>query len=291
MATASSALRSFAVKPFLGVPALRYERVLDNMALVANYGGAKHGSDPEAIRVSCFQTLNRVQPWQFNFAETPMKPIASFGDEEHFEAATLAHLMLRDELPEDWQYSERERKPLSAGVESGRELLREVAPETLATLDLLIGELVFGMTAQKSGGSISDIIGVIWLGPKEPWSSQRFAEALAHELVHHSLFLEDMTRGIFSQSVDEMDSERGLVRSALLQRPRGYDKSYHSALVSLVIIELASAVDGTGQQKYEGLIAPLRVTLEGLEQKDEFLTNNGARILVEMSNVLDSLTS
>lgn len=179
------------------------------------------------------------------------------------------------------QYDVEEQRVQREGVLAGRQVLAEVAPETLETLDLLIGELTFGKAPLKSGGSIGDVIGAIWLGPKEPWTAQRYAEALAHELVHQILFLEDMTHTIFAHSLDEMSEDAGLINSAILQRPRSFDKAYHSALVSLVVVQLARAM-GVRGERFDGLMRPTRVTLDEMLEKPEYVTPNGQRVLGEI---------
>lgn len=269
---------------FLGVSAISPERVHDNARLVLEYGQPSTG---ESLRTGLFEGLNALQPWKFAYRQAPAQPLLTFGDEPMFHPKTLAHLMLREDLPREWQYPVELRDRLRQGVERGRALLAEFAPGTLDGLDFLIGEVVFGRCPDMSGGSLSDVIGVIWLGPKEDWSDIRWAEALAHEYTHHALFLEDMTRCIFPRPVSEMDTD-GLVRSALLQRPRGYDKSWHSALVSLVLMQLADA-HGGGHARYAHLLEPLSGTLHDLAVKEEFLTKNGKATLEEMRTGLKEL--
>jgi hypothetical protein len=276
--------------PWSGVSTLTFDRVLDNMRLVVEHFGRPVSDDPATIRLAFFEEMNRVQPWRFNYQRDPAVPVITLGDEPWFEAETLRHLMLVDELPDGWRYQPHEYPQLRQGVEAGRAILREIAPETLAVLDLLIGELVFGKEPKKSGASIGDVIGVIWLGPKDSWTAQRYAEALAHELVHNILFLEDMTHSIFTQSVDDMSTGEGLITSAILQRPRSYDKAYHSALVSLVVVLLARAL-GESAPRFDGLIEPTRVTIDQMLAKPQYLTENGYRILEEMDRLWRALAT
>jgi hypothetical protein len=274
--------------PWQGVSTLGRERVLENMRRVAEFGGRAPGDEPADVRAAFMDVLNRSQPYRFNYQLDPERPLLTFGDEPEFEARTLEHLMLLPELPDGWRYSQQEQRELTAGVEQGRALLGEVAPEALETLDLLIGELVFGKTEIRSGGSIGDAIGVIWLGPKDGWSAHRFAEALAHEMVHNVLFVEDMVRTIWACPTPQLEEEDGLIRSALLQRRRSYDKAYHSALVSLVVIQLADAL-GERAPRFEGLLAPTRVTIDEMLAKRQYLTENGRFVLGEMDELMRSL--
>lgn len=267
--------------PWSGVSALAFDRVLENMRLIVRYSRASVDDDPGSIRVAFFETINEVLPWRFNYQREPRTPLCSFGDEDGFRFDTLQHLMLLDELPAAWRYDAEGRRAQLEGIRAGRQVLADIAPETLDTLDLLIGELLFGKAPMKSGGSIGDVIGAIWLGPKEPWTPQRYAEALAHELVHQILFLEDMTHTIFAHSLDEMSEEAGLINSAILQRPRSFDKAYHSALVSLVVVQLARAMGVTGE-RFDGLMRPTRVTIDAMLAKPQYMTDNGRRVLDEI---------
>jgi hypothetical protein len=267
--------------PWSSVSTLAFDRVLENMRLVAQHSQASVADDPGSVRVAFFETTNEVLPWRFNYQREPATPLCSFGDEPDFPFDTLQHLMLLDELPAGWRYDPDERTAQVEGVQAGRQVLADITPETLATLDLMIGELIFGKAPLKSGGSIGDVIGAIWLGPKEPWSAQRYAEGLAHELVHQILFLEDMTHTIFAHSLDEMSEETGLISSAILQRPRSFDKAYHSALVSLVVIQLARAM-GVAGERFDGLMAPTRTTIDEMLAKPQYMTDNGRRVLDEI---------
>lgn len=274
--------------PWHGVSTLGPERVLENMRSVLAFARRSPGDDATATRAEFLDVLNDVQPWKFSYQRSPAKPLVTFGDEPHFNERTLKHLMLLPELPPDWQHSAAEREEIVERLEEGRALLAEVAPSAIQTLDLLVGELVFGTAPLRSGGSIGDVIGVIWLGPKERWTAHRFAEALAHEAVHQILFLEDMTRSVFARSTDEMGEEEGLIRSALLQRRRSYDKAYHSALVSLVVIQLAEAL-GDRAPRFEALMAPTRVTIDEMRRKPQYLTDNGLFVLEEMDELMRSM--
>jgi len=282
-----SAAHLLAERTHLGVDALSPERVQSNAELVVQY--AEGTADGQVRpRVALFENLNRLQPYAFRYAERPARPVLSFGDEADFRPETLSHLMLLDgPLPEGWQYTPAERVHHRDAIAEARAIVGKFAPGTVEGLDLLVGEIVFGQCPDKSGGSLSDVIGVIWLGPKTRWTSARYAETLAHEYTHHALFLEDMTRGIFSRTVPEMDSV-GLVHSALLQRPRGYDKSFHSALVSAVMMQLADRMDAP-PSSYRGLVGALSRTLDELSERSSFLTDNGKEVLAQMRQLVTSM--
>ena len=99
------------------------------------------------------------------------------------------------------------------------------------------------------------------------------------DTLHQCLFLEDMVKTVFSEPVPEMD-ENGLVTSAVLQRPRGYDKSFHSAFVSFAILQFYR---GLGENQNDApSIAALQNTLGELIEKRTFLTPNGVAVLDQL---------
>ena len=85
---------------------------------------------------------------------------------------------------------------------------------------------------------------------------------------------------VFSEPVPEMD-ENGLVTSAVLKRPRGYDKSFHSAFVSFAILQFYR---GLGENPNDApSIAALQNTLAELIEKKTFLTPNGLAVLDQLT--------
>ena len=77
-----------------------------------------------------------------------------------------------------------------------------------------------------------------------------------------------------------MAAPEGEVTSSLRKMKRSYDRSFQSACVSTVLIDFYNKLEMP--KKVDILNEPLKVTLEELRSKDEFLTNLGKHILNEL---------
>ena len=136
--------------------------------------------------------------------------------------------------------------------------------------------------AGRGGGSVSSLIGAVWINPQPEWSVPQLAEVIFHEWVHHVLFLEDMVQRIFKASQDEMDANGGLVRSAILRTPRSLDKSFHSLAVALATSWFREAI---GQESgARQLRSHCGSTIADLHNKQEMLTEHGRGLLDEMAS-------
>ena len=60
-----------------------------------------------------------------------------------------------------------------------------------------IGAFYFAKKEGFGGGSVSGLVGMIWLNPPSYWNIVDYAEAIYHEFIHNSLFLDDMVNCIF----------------------------------------------------------------------------------------------
>jgi hypothetical protein len=184
------------------------------------------------------------------------------------------------QLPLDYVYADNEHEHLASATQTGLDLLHEVDESLYSAFTTIIGCILFGKCPTLAGGSVSDIIGVIWLNPRRDWRTIDFAENLLHEYVHHCLFLEEMVWTIFSETVPRMHEDDALVTSSILKIKRGYDRSYHSAFVAYAIAHFYLAIDERSKAR-ELLSGALETALE-LRQKQQFLTEHGRKMLTEL---------
>lgn len=156
-------------------------------------------------------------------------------------------------------------------------LFEQRFPDTFSLFNILIRYVVFAGRVGYSGGTVSNRIGLIWLAPTCDWSVEQWLENLVHEFVHNALFLEDMVHGVLVAGGDRLEAPDALAMSAIRQEKRGYDKSYHSAFVSLAIIELYEGLDRFDLG--EPFLSPLIVCLGDVVQLRQFATPNGQDLL------------
>lgn len=260
-------------------------------ALLHALDGAPNGvpADQRISKSRLLAALNRVQP--VKVPVTDNDPAILWPDSRQYDQATMLRLMSEATLPEDaLRFAEAaERVKYERLVSDAHQLLKTQAPEYWQPMRELIGGYYCAYHPRFGGGSISDVIGAIWLNPKSSWDSVHCSEVLVHEYTHNALFLEDMTRTIFSETVPRMAEPDGLVVSTILRIPRGYDKAFHSAVVALHLIEFHQKL-GT-QSRSDLPIDAVRDTAIELERREQFLTANGRRVLQELMAAIESLVA
>src|SRR5262249_19792311 len=98
--------------------------------------------------------------------------------------------------------------------------------------DLMITDILCWPSLKSRGGSVADLLGIVWLDPSEKLTSLDIAENLVHEMVHLNLDLADMTFGLFTRAPGSQFESY----SAVLGRRRPDYLAFHSACVAVSII-------------------------------------------------------
>jgi hypothetical protein len=266
---------------------IQSETVYANAGELCSYASEPEPGEPGSLgfRSAVLRTLNRLQAVPLPFREESFEPVLDFGD--HADPALFRELLTVDELPSGWRYEPGERERIEASVAEALSVLEEVDAAVARSLKTIVGALIFARREHFGGGSVSHLIGTIWLGPSPTWTSLDYAENLLHEYVHQCLFLDEMVNTIFSTTVPRMAEEDALVTSTILRRRRGYDKSFHSAFVAAVIMQLYRRL---GREAPEhASLQPARLTAAELRERSQFLTPHGIELLDELDDVLAEL--
>ena len=266
---------------------IRPETVYANARELCAYASEPGPGEPGTLRfhTAVMRALNRLQAVPMPFREDSFEPVLDFGD--HGDLALFKELLTVDELPSDWRYEAGERERIEASVTEALSVLEEVDAAVSRSMKTIVGALIFARRAHFGGGSVSHLIGTIWLGPSPKWPSLDYAENLLHEYVHQCLFLDEMVNTIFSATVPRMAEEDALVTSTILRRRRGYDKAFHSAFVAAVIMQLYRRL---GRQAPEhASLQPAVVTAAELRERQQFLTRHGVELVDELDGVLAEL--
>lgn len=131
------------------------------------------------------------------------------------------------------------------------------------------------------GGSVSGIVGFIWINPQPEWKVLDFAEHIYHEFIHNVLFIDDMVNCIFPdpQACAEPD---GLVTSTILKWKRPLDRSYHAACVSIGIMHLYHMLRDTRSDR--NFLGDLSITVSELNEKTSLLGDQGILLLNLMND-------
>lgn len=275
MAAALDQPTTVAAIPRLSTPTIDVFTVSSNALQVINTAGTR---DAPTMRVALQRALAQLQPSKFPFDETRLR--CEFGFAEAAHTMTLERLRNAGSLPDDFRCSAAEQQVIEAHCDDAIALLADLQPSVAAGLNLLVGSLLV-CRGSAGGGGVSNVVGAIWISPGSCWSVVDYADMILHEYVHQALFLDDMVRRIFAAPLRVLQGERALVRSAVLQRPRDYDKAYHSAFVGHALAELRAAL-GQHDDALARLV-PVLATLDGLHQRTSLLTEHGRRRLVALT--------
>ncbi|HBO6125208.1 hypothetical protein SA9_01975 [Staphylococcus warneri] len=124
---------------------------------------------------------------------------------------------------------------------------------------------------------------MIWLNPQNDWNIIDCAEAIYHEFIHQSIFLDDMVNSIFPDA-NACDQEEALVTSTILKRKRPLDRSFHAAGVSLGVMHLYYLLHDKEKsyQHYDDF----KQTIEELNDKTQFLDDHGIYTLQEFNKYI-----
>ena len=192
-------------------------------------------------------------------------------------ACALRDLMAVETLEAGCAYSEAEEASTRAVIANGLRALRHKFPKTFPILCETVPFVLLAKRNGYVGGSVSNRLGFIWLAPSDSWTAEDCAEHLYHEYIHQCLFLEDMVRTIFRRDTCAITEATNRTVSAIREVSRQYDQAYHSAFVAAGIVECRTRTSNiSGARK---LLSKLWPCLEGLLQKRELLTDNGAQQL------------
>jgi hypothetical protein len=267
-------------KPFV----IQSKTVIENIGAVCSQ--FPHTKADINLRVNFFHSVNNLQKFQVPFDPQRPAPLISFADDAISKTA-VCHIISVPELIRDNFFSTDVQPQITQKVNNALLLLENVAPDVYHGLTHLVGALVFARDVKQSGGSVSDLIGVIWLGPDNTWEINEYAANILHEYVHQSLFLDEMVNTIFSEPVPRMHEPDALVVSSILRIPRGYDRSYHSAFVAFVLMQLYSRL-GLKDLAHQ-MVPPLVVTVSELLDKQRFLTPHGLDLVLDLVEDMNSL--
>jgi hypothetical protein len=235
--------------------------------------------DVVGFKVSYLDALNALQ--QTRIPQTAAGIVLSFDDEWLIHKLVDEGVFAVADLENGKHlFHELERERIVSSIRNAFDYILAVDAELCDLVTRMIGTIIAIKKDGHGGGTVSSLIGVIWLNPQPSWTIVDYADSIIHEFIHNTLFLDDMLWGVFS-SPSQLSSPEALVVSALLKRPRGYDKAFHSAAVALGL----AIFHRTGNQwnRATERASGLDVTLKGLQEKRyRYLTEHGRALLEQM---------
>ncbi|TYR78276.1 hypothetical protein FZC66_20000 [Priestia megaterium] len=110
------------------------------------------------------------------------------------------------------------------------------------------------------------------MNPQPKWTVIDYAEAIYHEFIHQSIFVDDMVNCMFPDP-NACAEDDALVTSTILKRKRPLDRSFHAAGVSIGIMHLYYLLNDKIKSKQ--FFEDLSVTLGEISQKTQYLGEQG----------------
>lgn len=144
----------------------------------------------------------------------------------------------------------------------------------------LVGTIIIVNKGDFSSATVPSKLGVIFLNPTINWRVVDYAEAIYHEFIHLSLFLEDMIHSLYV-NIELCQSEDALVKSVIRGEKRPLDRSFHAAIVSIGIMHLYYMIGNS--KKSNQYMENLESCLEELNTKAHFFEDRGKEILNNMN--------
>ncbi|MGW3354118.1 aKG-HExxH-type peptide beta-hydroxylase [Streptomyces bungoensis] len=263
-----------------GLAPLSSKRVMASAAAVCDYSRIS----TEDARAAFMQSLNALQCMPFKYSESGRSPHFDFGEEEGSAGDLIKHIAGIGELPTKWTWGNEQKRKIAERASCALDLIESLDSDLSLAIRHLVGNLSFGKITGFQGGSISSLLGVIWIGLHERHETWEFAEIIVHETIHQCLFLEDMVHGVFQLGEEAMAEPDYLVTTALLRTPRGFDKAFHSAYVAIALARFHRA--RRDFDKAAQYLRPVLRTYQEMRERQGCLTEHGKYLIRSFGSTL-----
>ncbi|UTY59474.1 HEXXH motif-containing putative peptide modification protein [Massilia sp. erpn] len=173
-------------------------------------------------------------------------------------------------------YSPDEELHIAGRISDALSFIKAVDERLHDAIQSMLGAIVC-VRREGSSGTVSSMVGLIWLNPNPSWTMLDFAENIVHEYIHNTIFLADLVEKIFI-TPHWYAPDDGLVVSAIKKYPRGVNIAFHSLYVAIGLAIFMANAKQLGRA--EQLTSGLRETMLGLKEKSErFLSGFGHQLL------------
>jgi len=232
------------------------------------------------IKEYYFKALNELQSTKIPFDNNEILIVF---DSEELCNLLIEHKTLDKEDTDNNKhiFPENERDEVIYKITKAIELLKVLNPVLSSMITRHFGTIYVAKKKGFGGGTVSSLLGLLWLNPPKKWNIVDYAEALYHEFIHNSLFLDDMVNSIFPDPEKCTDPE-ALTTSTILKKKRPIDRSFHAANVAIGIMHFYYML-GDPKQAYK-YKEDLNLTINELNQRTQFFGERGLEILEQMNH-------
>ena len=272
------------------LPYLNNSHIKKNIKELYNFTKEEYGTGLEenaSLKEKYFEAINKLQSVKVPYSTEGI--IISF--EDKYLQKSLLDLEMID--PEDLVnnehiFSSEEQKETNKRIEKALQLIKFLHRDLYELIETIVGSFLILKKEHFGGGSVSNILGMIWLNPQKDWNVIDCAEAIYHEFIHQSIFLDDMINSIFPNS-NACAQDDALVTSTILKRKRPLDRSFHAAGVSLGVMHLYYLLHDKEKsyQHYDDF----KQTIKEINDKTQFLDEHGIYLSVSYTHLRAHETS
>ncbi|PEW41900.1 hypothetical protein CN444_25390 [Bacillus thuringiensis] len=262
---------------------LNAKQILDNMFILVR-SETREPTTFQNLKKQYVKVLNNIQGTSFK-EDNPV--FVDFSNDFGTALVRCGMIKPEDKDKEDFLFTSHEQEYILNKIEKAMNLIKIINPN----LHFLIHNVIstIGCVRKKgyAGGSVSTAVGMIWINPLAKWTVVDYADAIVHEFIHNSLFLDDMVNCIFPNS-SLLNNPDALVTSTIRKTKRGLDKSFHSAAVAIGLMYFYNALNN--QQKVDSFVQPvLKTLLEISKINSMYMTNRGYNINNDMLYILETM--
>lgn len=241
--------------------------------------------DYDNFKEKYFNSINEIQHTKVPF---DLKEIIIDFDNRYLidNLLTLDMIEKKDLLDDKHLFRNEERNEIEKKMKEALELLNKLHPSLYELINLLVGTFIFIKKEGFGGGSVSNTIGLIWLNPQKDWTVYDYAESIYHEFIHQSIFLDDMVNCIFPDP-SACEKEEAQVKSTILEIKRPLDRSFHAAGVAIGIMHMYYLLGE--KEKSMQYIDNLKITINEINERTQFLGEQGLIILEQFNNFIENI--
>lgn len=238
----------------------------------------------QSLKSIYFESINKIQITEVPYNEKKIN--ITYYDKNLQDKLLELKMIDEEDLKEDNHiYTPEEQKNITDRMEKALQLIKMLHPDLHELINTLVGTFLILKKDLFGGGSVSNVMGLIWLNPQKDWSIIQYAETIYHEFIHQSIFLDDMVNSMFPDA-NACATEEALVTSTVLKMKRPLDRSYHAAGVSVGIMHLYYMFNDIENSKT--YMKDLKVTLNEISSRTKFLGDQGIYTLKNLEVFADN---
>ena len=262
---------------------LNFHHIQNNLNEVINYVNTSQVESSLSFderKEKYIEALNTLQNSKLPINNK--KTLIEFDNDNHTKSMIRNQLLEENDVNNKQHlFSDEDRNVFSEKINKAFDLIKLLHEDLYNLINQQISTIYVVKKDGYGGGSVSGLLGFIWLNPQPKWSILDYAENLYHEFIHNSLFLDDMVNSIFPDPL-ACAEEDGLVISTILNIKRPLDKSYHAANVAIGVMHFYNLIGNIPEHK--NYFYSLNNTLEEINKRTYLLGDQGKLILEVMNN-------